>query len=77
MGWLIFLLNFRWHFDFCTAKIGMPQIGLGILLRTRLRRTRCFIKFPQIFTSNLFIINKLYYCSVSLFAFAQQNTVLR
>ena len=43
----------------------------------RLWRTRCFIKFPQIFTFNLFITNKLYYCSVSLFAFAQQNTVLR
>ena len=34
------VLTLRWHFDFCTAKIGMPQKGLGILLRPRLRRTR-------------------------------------
>ena len=66
----------------CAARLSRrnkmkPDEVFSLPPSPRLRRTRCFIKFPQIFTFNLFITNKLYYCSVLLFAFAQQNTVLR
>ena len=56
MGWLIFLLNFRWHFDFCNAKCFSKRalfpiwVGKSFYLTLRWHFDFCIAKIgmPQI-----------------------------
>ena len=44
-----FYLTLRWHFDFCVAKIGMPQKGLKKDDGVRGRREKISSKFFPFF----------------------------